>query len=86
MLKLFWKKNLYLSKYYFYYNIIIYFFFFFFFFFFFLSKTELKNYLNNLLKGFKIYQDIITEEKESYKNNFSEYKNNFNNIVIIYDI
>ncbi|OUM60248.1 hypothetical protein PIROE2DRAFT_14023, partial [Piromyces sp. E2] len=44
------------------------------------DKTELKSTINNLIKGFKIYQDIITEEKESYKNIFSEYKSNFDNI------
>ncbi|ORX73502.1 hypothetical protein BCR32DRAFT_249898 [Anaeromyces robustus] len=45
-----------------------------------LDKTELRNNLNKILKGFKIYQDLITEEKEVYKDEFNKYKNNFENI------
>jgi len=37
-----------------------------------------------MIKGFKVYQDVITEEKDIYKNQFCEYKENFENIVIIF--
>ncbi|ORX60169.1 hypothetical protein BCR36DRAFT_408528 [Piromyces finnis] len=45
-----------------------------------IDKKEIKNKLDNIIKGFKIYQDIITKEKDSYINIFSEYKTNFKNI------
>jgi len=45
-----------------------------------INKSELKKKLNNIIKGFKIYQDLMTEEKNIYKNEFDEYKTNFENI------